>query len=241
MIQLSIDTCNAFCAVALSRWEDGQLQLMAQDTQDLGRGHAEVLTGQIASLLSSADLTAADINRLAVTKGPGSFTGQRVGLATARVLAATLKIDAVGVGVLDALLLEARVKHHNAQAFCAINDARRDAAYVKAVDKNGTVLIDASLISIAALPGALANLPAPLCFIGSGTSLLPVRNADDWHTIDTALPDIASIAELGHTLTIETNPAEPLYLRGADAKPQSAKHVLRAATRTHDDLSGAAL
>lgn len=241
MVQLSIDTCNALCAVAVSRWEDGRFQLVAQNTQDLGRGHAEVLTGQIATLLSANGLVPADIDRIAVTKGPGSFTGQRVGLATARVLAATLKIDAIGVGVLDALLLEARALNHESLAFCVINDARREAAYVKAVDNSGTVLINDSLIPVDALPDALAALPKPLCLIGSGLSLLPAENADDQKIIDTALPDILSIAKLGHTLTVETNPAEPLYLRGADAKPQSAKHVLRPAAQDSGRSSEAAL
>ncbi|WP_306260524.1 tRNA (adenosine(37)-N6)-threonylcarbamoyltransferase complex dimerization subunit type 1 TsaB [Pararhizobium sp. IMCC21322] len=241
MVQLSIDTCNALCAVAVSRWEDGRVQLVARNTQDLGRGHAEVLTGQIATLLSTCGLAPADIDRIAVTKGPGSFTGQRVGLATARVLAATLKIDAIGVDVLDALLLEARALSRDSQAFCAINDARRGAAYVKAVDNSGTVLIDDSLIPVDALPGALAALPKPLCLIGSGLSLLSAENAGEPHFIDTTLPDILSIAELGHTLAVETNPAEPLYLRGADAKPQSAKHVLRPAAQDRGRSSGAAL
>lgn len=241
MVQLSIDTCNALCAVAVSRWEDGRIQLVAQNTQDLGRGHAEVLTGQIATLLSSSGLVPADIDRIAVTKGPGSFTGQRVGLATARVLAATLKIDAIGVGVLDAMLLEARALNRESHAFCAINDARREAAYVKAVDNSGTVLIDDSLIPVDALADALAALPVPLCLIGSGVSLLPAENAGDQIIIDTALPNIHSIAELGHTLAVETNPAEPLYLRGADAKPQSAKHVLRPTAQDRGRSAGAAL
>ena len=81
MIQLSIDTCNSLCAVALSRWQNDRLQLVAKDTRDLGRGHAEVLIGQIAQLLAESGLRAADLQRIAVTTGPGSFTGQRVGLA----------------------------------------------------------------------------------------------------------------------------------------------------------------
>ncbi|MGJ8532151.1 MAG: tRNA (adenosine(37)-N6)-threonylcarbamoyltransferase complex dimerization subunit type 1 TsaB [Alphaproteobacteria bacterium] len=241
MVQLSIDTCNALCAVAVSKWEDGRVQPIAQNTQDLGRGHAEVLTGQIAKLLSSSGLVPADIDRIAVTKGPGSFTGQRVGLSAARVLAATLKIDAIGVGVLDALLLEARALNRDSLAFCAINDARRGAAYVKAVDNSGTVLIDDSLIPVDALPDAVAALPVPLCLIGSGLSLLPAENAEDQMIIETALPNILSIAELGHTLAVETNPAAPLYLRGADAKPQSAKHVLRPAAQDSGRATGAAL
>ncbi|MEH6727475.1 MAG: tRNA (adenosine(37)-N6)-threonylcarbamoyltransferase complex dimerization subunit type 1 TsaB [Hyphomicrobiales bacterium] len=241
MVQLSIDTCNALCAVALSKWEDGRLLLVAQDTLNPGRGHAEILTGQIADLLLANGLKPADIDRIAVTKGPGSFTGQRVGLAAARVLAATLKIDAVGVDVLDGLLLEARSHNHDARSFCAINDARRGAAYVKAVDRNGTVLIEDSLVPVDALAETLATLPKPLCLIGSGAELLASAAPADWHIIDTALPDIASIAELGHTLDADTNPAEPLYLRGADAKPQSGKHVLRSATKQQFKASEVAL
>lgn len=241
MVQLSIDTCNSQSAVALSRWESGQLQLVAQDVQHPGRGHAEILTVQIGALLGTCNLKPADIGRIAVTKGPGSFTGQRVGLAAARVFAASLVIDAVGVGVLDALLLEATMKNSSALAFCAINDARRGAAYIKALDQNGGVLIDDQLIPVDSLSDTLAALPTPLCLIGSGLSLLMVPNVEKWRCIETSLPDIASVARLGHMLNPGEHPAEPLYLRGADAKPQSAKHVLRSPLRVGSDHSGATL
>ncbi len=215
--------------------------MIAQDTLAPGRGHAEILTGQIADLLASCGLKPADIHRIAVTKGPGSFTGQRVGLAAARVLAATLQIDAIGVDVLDALLLEARSQDPDARCCCAINDARRGSAYVKAVDNNGTVLLEDSLIATVSLGETLATLPVPLCLIGSGTALVETAGPANWQVIDTALPGIASIAELGHTLDTDANPAEPLYLRGADAKPQSAKHVLRPSTASGAVPSGVAL
>lgn len=215
--------------------------MIAQDTLAPGRGHAEILTGQIADLLSSCKLKPADINRIAVTKGPGSFTGQRVGLATARVLASTLQIDAVGVDVLDALLLEARLQSRDAGCWCAINDARRGSAYVKAMGRNGTVLIEDSLIATDSLGQTLATLPVPLCLIGSGTALVDATDRANCQVIDTALPGIESIAELGHMLNADANPAEPLYLRGADAKPQTAKHVLRPSPASAAASSGAAL
>tara|TARA_R110002167_G_scaffold14734_16_gene59410 strand:+ start:3828 stop:4556 length:729 start_codon:yes stop_codon:yes gene_type:complete len=241
MIQLSIDTCNSLCAVALSRWQNDRLQLVAKDTRDLGRGHAEVLIGQIAQLLAESGLRAADLQRIAVTTGPGSFTGQRVGLAAARVLSASLNIEAVGVGVLDALVRQAAGQNPSAQTFCAICDARRDAAYVKAVDRDGTVRIKASLIQVSDLAAQIDILPEPLCLIGSGVSLVEaatgVAPSQDRKCLDIAFPDIATIAELGHTMNAADNPAKPLYLRGADAKPQSAKHVLRPAATDHHEVS----
>lgn len=243
MVQLSIDTCNSLCAVALSRWQNERLQIIAEDTQDPGRGHAEILVGQIARLLAANGLRAADLQRIAVTTGPGSFTGQRVGLATARVLSASLNIEAVGVGVLDALLRQAAGQSDSARTLCAVCDARRDAAYVKAADRDGTVRIEASLIPVSDLAARIDALPQPLCLIGSGVSLADAAagtgaaRSQGRQRLETAFPDIATIAELGHNMSAAENPARPLYLRGADAKPQSAKHVLRPAATDHHEVS----
>lgn len=225
--QLSIDTCNSLCAVALSRFDKSAMELITSDTRDLGRGHAEVLADQIDMLLKQAALKSTDISRLAVTTGPGSFTGQRVGLALARTMSASMKIDAVGVGVLDALLMETRELKPNQNAYCAIIDAKRDGAYVKAIDATGTILLDSCLIAVSDIHRHLMKLSDPIAIAGTGTPLLNDLDKLEYDILDLTFPSIATIAEIGHGLDVERHPAVPLYLRDADAKPQSAKHVLR--------------
>lgn len=237
-IQLSLDTCNNLCAAALSVEKDGRFELIERDTQNLGRGHAEVLTDQIQLILTRANLTFDDVARIAVTTGPGSFTGQRVGLATARTLAASLGIDAVGVGVLDALIHEANVIAPNMATYCAISDAKRDGAYVKAVAADGTVLLQACLLDIADIPNQLTALETRIAFAGTGTALLEDEFFDGGSTnLNLSFPSIQSIAQIGHGLTSTDSSAEPLYLRDADAKPQNAKHVLRVHTSLSSEAS----
>lgn len=227
--QLSLDTCNNLCAAALSHMDNGAFRLISSDTRDLGRGHAEVLTDQIQQVLSEADLKPADLSRIAVTTGPGSFTGQRVGLATARTLAASLNIEAVGVGVLDALIHEARSLAPDLKAYCAISDAKRGGVYIKAAAADGEVLLEASLIAVSDIPDRLSILDTTFAIAGTGVAFVDDNMDLPRHkNLSISFPSIQSIAKIGHSLIASENPAAALYLRDADAKPQNAKHVLRA-------------
>lgn len=226
--QLSLDTCNNLCAVALSRLDEGAFHLIASDTQDLGRGHAEVLADQIQQILSDTDIPPTELSRIAVTTGPGSFTGQRVGLALARTLSATLNVEAVGVGVLDTLIFEAQVQMPGLATYCAISDAKRDGVYIKAIENDGSVALEANLIAVSDISKQLARLKAPFAITGSGAAFVDKDMfAATCRHIDVLFPSIQSIAQIGHGLNAADNPAAPLYLRDADAKPQSPKHVLR--------------
>ena len=76
---------------------------------DIGKGHAEILMDVIAEALGAAGIAFAGLGAVAVSVGPGSFTGVRVGVSAARGLALALKIPAVGVSTLEALAAETRV------------------------------------------------------------------------------------------------------------------------------------
>ena len=103
MIVLALDTAGETCAVALAKTGNG-LSVLARRADAIGRGHAERLMPMIGEALAEAGLAYADLERIAVTTGPGSFTGTRIGVAVARGLALALGIRAVGVSVLDALI-----------------------------------------------------------------------------------------------------------------------------------------
>src|SRR4051812_18694458 len=105
MLVLAIDTAGPDCAVALARFDADRIEILARGAESIGRGHAERLLPIIESVLSQAGCSFHDLDRVAVTVGPGSFTGVRVGIAAARGLALALNIPAVGVGTLDALAL----------------------------------------------------------------------------------------------------------------------------------------
>jgi tRNA threonylcarbamoyladenosine biosynthesis protein TsaB len=121
MICLALDTALDACSAALLR--DGVV--LAEETRDIGRGHAEVLMAVVETVLDGARLGILDCDRFAVTVGPGSFTGIRVGLAAARGFAVAAGRPVVGVSTLEALAADAGA----AGPVLAVIDARRDEVY----------------------------------------------------------------------------------------------------------------
>lgn len=99
MLILAIDTSTRVSSVALT--EDGRV--VAELNQDTRLTHSERLMPQIKQLLDMAEKTVRDLSAIAVSIGPGSFTGLRIGMATAKTMAYALRIPIVGVPTLDAL------------------------------------------------------------------------------------------------------------------------------------------
>lgn len=103
MIVLAIDTALDACSVAIVR--DGET--LASLSEPMNRGQAERLAPMVRDAAEGAGITFAQLDRIAVTTGPGSFTGVRVGLSFARALALSLNKPCIGVSTLEALALQA--------------------------------------------------------------------------------------------------------------------------------------
>src|SRR3979490_2165233 len=100
MLILAIDTALDACAAAVL--DTAQNRLIAQESLAMKRGHAEALMPLIARVMKESGIAFASLDRIAVTTGPGSFTGLRVGLSAARGLALAANKPAVGVTTLTA-------------------------------------------------------------------------------------------------------------------------------------------
>jgi tRNA threonylcarbamoyladenosine biosynthesis protein TsaB len=122
---LGIDTSTSATAVAL-RAADGGQAIEARDDPAAGAhpGHATRLLAMTDELLAAAGLTLAEVRRIAVGAGPGTFTGLRVGIATARALAQSLGAELVSVSSLAALASPA-LAEGDGRAVLAVIDARR--------------------------------------------------------------------------------------------------------------------
>jgi tRNA threonylcarbamoyladenosine biosynthesis protein TsaB len=224
MLLLAIDTAGPACAVAIVR----DSAILAQATEPIGRGHAERLMPMIASALGEAGVSFGDLDRIAVTTGPGSFTGVRVGIAAARGLALALDIPAVGIGSLDALAFPVTQSRSDGTVVATL-DAKRGELYALVKDLGSKeALIPATAVSAEALAAMLEPAREPLILIGAGAPI--VAAALQGRTVEIAgapeYLDITDVARLGLALG-DASPPTPLYARAADAKPQAEKAIAR--------------
>ncbi len=210
MLILAVDTALAACSAAILDTRSGRL--LAHRYEAMERGHAERLPLQVAAILDDAGLRARDIGRFAATRGPGSFTGVRIGLAMARGLALATGQPCVGVGTLDAIAAAAP-EAASAPVAAAI-DARRGEVYVQRFAGAPSTPRLLRHAEAAALAG-----PAPVILAGTGAALLAPLIPGAAVSAASPVPDAATVARLAATLDPAGHAPEPLYLRTADAKP----------------------
>lgn len=167
------------------------------------------------------------LDRIAVTVGPGSYTGLRVGLSAARAIGLAVDRPVVGVGTLSALLAPLLADPGEGTLVAAI-DARHGAVYVQALTTaSGETLAPVYL----PVEEAAARLGAgPVILTGSGAPL--VAQALSARGIaasiaGTGAPDIGAVAQLGMVADPAHALPRPLYLRGPDARPQDHARVAR--------------
>lgn len=206
MIVLGLDTCLSACSVAVL---DGP-RVLAHACEVMARGHQERLAPMARAVVAEAGLDFADLDRVAATVGPGSFTGLRVGVAFAKGLAAALDVPSVGVGALEALAAEAE------GLSAAVIDARRDQVYLQVFD-DGEALMAPDVLPLGVASARLAELTAgrPLSLVGSGAPLLaPAR--PDARVLTPEGCDARQVARLATART--PAPLRPLYLRAPDAR-----------------------
>jgi tRNA threonylcarbamoyladenosine biosynthesis protein TsaB len=220
LIVLAFDTAQGALSAAL-RDEEGELASLFEERT---RGHAEALMPMLETVLAEAALGFADLDALAVTIGPGTFTGLRVGLAAARGLALARELPLVGVTTLEAVAAPVGIGAD--EAVVATFDARREEIYLQAFEKDLAPLTVPLLAGLEAAPSHLPDMP--LVLAGTGVALLAERLEASGRTYRVAdarpQPDAGIIAALAMTrlaaggLDAFRVPPAPLYIRAPDAK-----------------------
>jgi tRNA threonylcarbamoyladenosine biosynthesis protein TsaB len=211
MAILALDTCLDACSVAVL----GDGVALAQMSEPMSRGHQERLAPMVAEAMTRAGLDYADLSRIAVTVGPGSFTGLRVGLAFGKAIALALGVPCIGVGVLQALAASAR--RPGFVAVCV--DARRGQVYLQAFSDGRAIMAPDALepgLAAARLAELWPGVPGVL--IGSGAALV-ASVLPGVTVLDLQIPDPIAIAELARAARAPFASPRPLYLRAPDAKP----------------------
>lgn len=220
---LAFDTALDACSAAL--WSDGRV--LGRASVIAARGHAEMLFSMLADVLAEAGLDYGDIDRFAVTTGPGSFTGVRVGLAAARGLSLARGKPVVGVTTLEALAATAMESGEDIPTDTRLGvaiDARRSELYVQIFETGPHGGLKAlSSPEIVAHADAPARFTEPMAIVGSGASIveaaLGAREGLRFSN-EPLRPDAGVVARLAaeRKIAADQPPPSPLYLRAPDAK-----------------------
>ena len=224
MIVLAVDTALGACSAAVL--SDGRV--LAHEHREMARGHAEALAPMVDEVMRQAGRAFADVDRIGVTTGPGTFAGQRVGLAFARAVALALKKPAVGVTTLDAMAAEALERNPSAAWAVVAADAKRGEIYLGARSAHAS-LLEPILVPLAEAPSRLAALaeshgPALILAGTAAEALAPLLRSSGFTSSDSFVrqPDAIFVAQLA-AVAAAGPPPKPLYLRPPDAKlPSSA-------------------
>lgn len=225
MLILAIDTALGACAAGVFEAETDQL--ISSESRPMQRGHAETLMPMLARIMDNARAEFSDIDRIAVTVGPGSFAGLRVGIAAARGVALAAGRRAVGVSTLAAYAAPC-IAEDLADTVISAIDARHGHVFLQVFGGAGRSLVPASYLPV---EEAVRLADGEVHITGPAAGLLREKWPEDAQAPilreSADAPDIRWVARLGAAADPESAPAKPLYLRAPNAKPQDAARLAR--------------
>ena len=223
---LAIDTSCGAASVAVV--ESDKVEPLAVLSRPMARGHAEALAPMVDEVGRSVEGGFASLDRIAVTIGPGSFTGIRVGLALARAMGLALGVPVVGVSTLVAFAAPLLSQPKTGIIAAAI-DARHGSVYFQLFEASGRPLGPPRCDSLRECVRGVGAGPALLA--GDAVDLLASEAHRAGLPYDLAAaasaPDIVAVARLGLALDPASNPARPLYVKPPDARPNPAEPIAR--------------
>ena len=220
---LAVDTALGACSTAVL---DGQV-ILGHQFEAMERGHAERLAPMVRDTMQAAQVDFASLERLAVTVGPGTFTGQRVGYAFMRALHLALKRPLVGVTTLEAMA-EAAMKQTKSDCAAAIHDAKRGEVYIAAIESGRTVVpvqIAGFEDAVRMVSEAARESDKTYALAGTAsTAAAPALRDRGTKVVKTEIvvPDALWVARMAVSVSESESIPRPLYLRPPDARPSAA-------------------
>ncbi|WP_032914982.1 tRNA (adenosine(37)-N6)-threonylcarbamoyltransferase complex dimerization subunit type 1 TsaB [Streptococcus sanguinis] len=207
---LAMDTSNKALSLALLQ----DKELLGQVTLNIKKNHSITLMPAIDFLMNSLDMKPKDLDRIAVAQGPGSYTGLRIAVATAKTLAHTLKIELVGVSSLLALVPE-QVEG----LVIPVMDARRNNVYAGFYQSGQSVRPEAHL-PLAEVLEIAGVADQPVTFVGETAVFAEqIEAALPGVSVQPTLPDAAAIGRLGLDLPAQSiHDFVPNYLKRVEAE-----------------------
>lgn len=228
MSLLALETATATCSVAVLQGDS----VLAEMHLHRPRVHAKRLTPLVETLLAQAEVELGALDAVAVSKGPGSYTGLRIGASTAKGWALAAKVPLVGVSTLAAYAASLRPIAAPGDGVCALLDARRDEVYAGAYRHTSTGLhthAPVQALPVAALPEWLGAVDGRLWGVGDGGEkarevLAAAYDAVSFVPADLHPPSAAWVARRAQQ-RLATNTAddvatfEPLYVKDVHVTP----------------------
>ena len=199
MLVLALDTSATFVSVALLN----EKQVFAIAEEEMERGQAEALMPMIEGIMAQAHKKMSDIDAVAVTVGPGSFTGVRIGLAAARAFGLALNVPVYGVTCFEAW------SYHLGRNCKVILDSKRDDYFVQTFDEMDNAVDDPSIQSA-------EQLKTQLPFAAIGTGALTLSDEIGCEVIYKISPIAIAVGKIALSRCDNPLPATPLYMREAD-------------------------
>lgn len=235
---LAFDTCFGACSVAVGIDVGQPTERLEEFFEPRDVGHAEALMPMVDSAMRGAGIGFDKLDRIAVTNGPGSFTGTRIGVSAARALAVSTGVPLVAASSLAVMAEEASdaLAEDRGEAVLGVAvDARKGQVYVQWFSKGGIdPLTPPRVLTPAEAVAELAATPAaakPLLIVGSGAEAVAAAaiagGRDATARMARLQPDACALVFMARHLPLMTGPLEPIYLREADAKPPADPAIAR--------------
>jgi tRNA threonylcarbamoyladenosine biosynthesis protein TsaB len=190
-VLLHLETTTLQCSVALS---NNRKLLASRTIRNEGYSHAEMLLTFIDEVLVEGGVSRSKLSAVSVSSGPGSYTGLRIGAATAKGICHALDIPLISVDTLTILAIQARINHPGKDAYVSMLDARRMEVYTRTFDENIDATSDIEAMVIPELNKFPWDHYVNICFSGDGA--LKCRDIlkgesrefiEDWPTADAAI------------------------------------------------------
>jgi tRNA threonylcarbamoyladenosine biosynthesis protein TsaB len=236
-LMLAIDTSQSEGSVALINQpsETMAIQVLAEE-QMVGKQHAEHLLVAIETVLSRTQHKLADLTCLAVNVGPGSFTGGRVGVTTAKALSFALNIPLVAG---DGLCVMAASHPSTDELLVPVLDARKNSVFLAVYHRLDGTKLPPTLATRDQAQELLAPWLDTAVFIGKDCGLLGTEfQRREQHAEDSDLPHARTLGlwaweQMRHHKTVDAATLEPLYLRAPDISLPKKSLVMMVEQGTH--------
>ena len=207
----------AACSVCV--YDAGTGVILGARHEFMDRGQAEALAPMVQDTMGLAGVAFKDLARIAVTIGPGTFTGVRIGLAMARGLGTALNIPITGITSLAAIACNETAGD---RPIVVAADARANEIYFASYDASGHELIAPVIVALTETHKLMPTHPVKI--LGTAADLLLHKNGKQHVRSDAGdMPIAANFVMLAASIPTSSVPPEPLYLRPPDVKPQAMK------------------